>query len=420
MRHATPSRPALLAALVASVLLAACGSSRMVNGTVDGGCTSCHGAPPADRGHQIHAAAAGVASYGDTRFTADYLAPATTTYAFGCGNCHPLDLSAHAVHTGGSPSPVAILDLSPVGAPAGSLRARNDPAASYDAGLKTCAGVYCHSTGQEAPAFVDSPAWDGPAVPGPARCAGCHGNPPNYPSGAAGSATANGHVALRTEGPADFAVGHFGGLPSVDHEGSAHGGGTGTQFAGDSAAPITCQTCHYRTADPANTGPSGFYYLDTSGTYGVGPAYAGVFVDCIACHDGGGTSPAQGVGSAMPYFHVNGKRDVDFDPRTSLTVSAGMTLPSGADLPTRPYWYTRATTNKDGGPITWVADSVAASTVAGIDGTTLSLQIRDASWDATTKTCSNVACHLNAAARTAVQSIQWGEPPGSCAICHGN
>jgi predicted CxxxxCH...CXXCH cytochrome family protein len=376
-----------------------------LNGAIDGGCTSCHAAPPATGAHLAHAAADAV-SYGDTRGTSAFRDPTTVTYAFGCGNCHPLSLANHLNGT-------VNVTLDPAGAPAGSLRSFNDPAAAYDPVAKTCSGVYCHSSGQANPGYVGSPGWTSGSKLG---CNGCHANPPNYVSGAAGSASANGHVGRFTFNANVIASGHFAGLPAALHQGSAHGGGIGTQFAGDSAAPITCQTCHYRTADPGNTGPSGFYYLDTSGLYDqAGATGTAMVVACASCHDGGVGSPAQGTGSVMPYFHVNGARDVAFDARLDLVTLAGIALPTGTDRPTRPYWYTRATTDNISGIPSPVVQNLASLTGGTLDGTTYSLDLSGAAWDPTSKSCSGVACHLNAANRA---PIQWGEPFGTCSVCH--
>ena len=369
-----------------------------MNGAIDGGCTSCHGAPPADRGHQIHAIASAVV-YGDTRVTADLLSASTTRYAFGCGNCHPLDFAAHAVHTGASPSLLPIVDLSRAGAPAGSLRARNGDAASFDPVAKTCSGVYCHSSGQANPGYVTSPGWTSGATLG---CGGCHANPPRYVSGGAGAADANSHLGLLSFAGDVLEAGHFAGFPGVSHSYSKHGGAmqpSTSYWYGESSAPITCQTCHFDTADGANTGPSGFYYLDTTGDYEVGGT-AGITLSCDGCHAG---TPAPGIGAVRPYFHVNGVRDVAFDRRAILDVTGTPTLPGAPNTPTRPYWYGNASG--------WVA----ALLPGNMDGTTLSLDLTAASWNAADKSCGTVSCHLN---RT---SVQWGEPldaAATCLVCH--
>jgi hypothetical protein len=172
-----------------------------------------------------------------------------------------------------------------------------------------------------------SPPWNGPAVPAAERCGNCHGNPPNYASGGAGTATANSHIGLLTESDAKtYETGHFGGFPSMFHDGSDHGRGS------RDSSPITCQTCHDNTVDGANTAVGGSYYLDTTGDYdlggtgdfcfgGTGPTCTGGTIAaayaCAQCHDG--TTAPQGTGKVMPYYHVNGVRDVAFDRRPEVS-----------------------------------------------------------------------------------------------------
>jgi len=375
-----------------------------------GGCTACHAAPPATGAHLAHGAIDDGA-YGSTRFLqaafpaiTDPTDPQVAAYQFGCGNCHPISSASHRNGTWGD------IDLSPAGAPAGSLKALNDAGAAWDDVTQTCTGVYCHSSGQAAPAYTTSPPWTGTfQVP---RCAGCHANPPDYASGGAGAATANGHIGLLMDNGNTYETGHFAGFPAMFHAGSFHGGGA------TGSSPITCQTCHYGTVDPSNVAPSGFYYLDTTGDYdlggsggfcfgGTGPACAGGTITaayaCAQCHDGT-TAPA-GTGKVLPLLHVNGARDVAFDPRATRPGSPG-----------RPYWYGPYGANAP-------KDYWAIGGDAFDDGTYLSLRLPAppaTPWNATTKTCSGIACHFH---RT---SLQWGEPltqdsgtcNNTCAACH--
>jgi predicted CxxxxCH...CXXCH cytochrome family protein len=372
-----------------------------VNGVVNFGgsggslaCDACHGFPPATGAHLTHmgwTAGAGSGAYGDTRILEDFVplgAPPASFYAFGCGNCHPLDASRHMDGT-------LEVELSGAGAPVASLKARNPSSATYTSGTATCSNVYCHSSGQQddvglgTPVFVSTPSWrSGQKL----TCAGCHGNPPAYRSGSAGSPVANSHVDLVS----DVAVmGHFGGLPgpylSWKHGRSAQG---------QDAAPITCQTCHFATVDPANVGPSGFYYLDTTGSYSVaGVTYSRT---CVECHSPGSPDAPVGTGRVLPLRHVNGRRDVVFDPRDSMP--SGLRWPfAAASWPTRPYW------SWPGNPGTPVPGS-------GMDGQTFSLTLAGATYDPATKTCSSVGCHLQQT------SVVWGTTyvvNGACRACHG-
>jgi hypothetical protein len=125
-------------------------------------------------------------------------------------------------------------------------------------------------------------------------------------------------------------------MPGPFHT-SKHGGTWGPT---EDASPITCQACHYDTTDPSNTGPGGFYYLDTTGTYAVpgGDPYRissgwQAAQQCSSCHGPG--SAATGAGKVLPLRHVNGVRDVAFDLRSTLP--AMVWLPAAPNRPTRPY-----------------------------------------------------------------------------------
>jgi hypothetical protein len=104
---------------------------------------------------------------------------------------------------------------------------------------------------------------------------------------------------------------------------------------------------------------------------------------------------------------VNGRRDVAFDPRTSLPPYAA--LPAPPNRPTRPYWVTGARFCEPLPP------------GAALEGTTLSLHLAGASWDPAAKTCSGVACHLGG-------TPVWGKPyrssvaapDASCCGCHAS
>jgi predicted CxxxxCH...CXXCH cytochrome family protein len=355
-----------------------------VNGRIDGGgggaCGDCHDVPPTTGAHLAHygdTSKPPLADYGDLKLLADYRPAGAAYYMFGCGNCHPIDGAKHM-------DGVLEVELSDAAAPAGSLKARAAPGASYVGG--TCSGVYCHSSGQESPVYAATPGWTSGVTLG---CNGCHDNPPRYPSGGAGTATANSHLVLADDG---WELGHYAGLPGPWHT-SYHG----AWIAGRDAAPITCQACHYQTTDPASTGPSGFYWLDTTGNYrldlaGADPARltssAWLNSQCATCHAPGGVAP-EGQGRVLPLRHVNGTRDVAFDPRTAIGNLFGY---PGAPAPaTAPYWAVLS------------------------DASVFSAGLGTASYDPATKTCSNAACHLKQT------SVSWGLVPvgnASCNNCH--
>jgi predicted CxxxxCH...CXXCH cytochrome family protein len=367
----------------------------------------CHGAPPDTGVHRVHANPADPAAiaYGGLSVLEDVSPSGGPAYDFGCGHCHPVDPARHAAAW-----PAAQVELAPppTPVPGDDVKARNDPAARFDPATGTCSGVYCHSSGQDAPAYVASPPWT--ATPGALGCGGCHGNPPRYASGGPGASTANSHLVVADDG---WESGHFQGMPGYWHT-SRHGG----NVAGEDAAPITCQTCHAGTVDPAAAGPSGFYWLDTTGSYqfapdapGADPARTNESVygpwyarlQCTACHDGA-TAPV-GRGKVLPLRHVNGKREIAFDPRTALPAIPW--LPAPPDAPTRPYWVTNAQ------PLVTIPDPLIPDAV--MEGTTLSAHLQGARYDPATKTCTSVACHL------AQTQVTWGAPHGyvACGPCHG-
>lgn len=358
------------------------------------GCTFCHAYPPTSGAHAAHfGLTESSGPYADTQTLEERnptasIDSAPTVYAYGCAICHSID---EAKHMNGQVDVI----LYEAAADLGSLKALAAPTAAYDPNTGTCSGTYCHSTGQATPTYQTTPAWTSVEA---LSCDGCHGNPPSYPSGGEGAATANTHLILADDG---YNYGHFTGLPGPWH-GNQHGGS-----ATVNSAPITCQTCHYETTDPSNTGPNGFYYLDTTGNYrlagNVDPSYEDT-IQCGYCHNPEHpNNPATAPGKVLPLRHVNGKRDVIFDPREELPPSNW--LPAVPNRPTRPYWLTGASKN-----VGWPAD-------ATWNGTTVSFGLSDATYNPTTKTCSNTECHLED------RQPVWGRPIeawswGICGTCH--
>lgn len=422
-----------------------------IDGTVQasGGCNVCHGAPPTTGAHRAHVSPASLdqVSYGDTRILED-VATGGTSYFFGCGNCHPLDGGKH------NDGHVDV-DLSPLGAPAGSLKALNDPAAAWAAGTQTCSGAYCHSGGQAAPVFRASPPWNAPA--GTLGCNGCHDDPPRYANGGPGAATANSHLGLasNTAAQPQYALGgwesgHFAGLPGPSHQGGPKHGADGRlgpnpAYGNDDfqvAAPITCQTCHAATVDPANVSAvGGFFWIDTTGEYSLLPDGANPlrgtstapgnpltnpsikpydvwkFTQCGICHDD--VVAPRKAGRVLPLRHVNGKRDVVFDARTALNPGWELRIPSLATAaPVRPYLVTgwnRGMAAPPASPDIELREQLDPPVAALPPVLTLSLT--QAAWDPATKTCSNVACHL--AETTATWGTVYRYPePSTCTRCH--
>jgi predicted CxxxxCH...CXXCH cytochrome family protein len=397
-----------------------------VNGAVEADpasapCGACHPVPGASGAHAAHHAAPPalpIARYGDLRVWADYPADGIPGYVFGCGHCHPLDPARHMNGT-------LDVELVSSGAPAGSLKARNASWAGY-AGDGTYSGVACHSSGQATPAYRPTPAWGSGTSLG---CDGCHGMPPRYASGAAGSATANTHLVARTNTYLGTvytgAYGHFAwhnrtrALYTQWLSGQ-HGvtdSLTGNEVADGTfgAAPMTCQACHFETVDPAATGPSGFWWLNTTGNYlADGQNYAAFTCAAANCHDGQPGRAPPGSGGVLPRRHVNGARDVVFDPRTATT---SYRAPAAPAEPTAAYWVT-VSEFKDANHLPPGATFSPAPPPP--DGTsaagTLSFELTGATYDPVTKTCGSVSCHL------AQSSVQWGGTGlgtmTTCFACH--
>jgi len=374
-------------------------------------CDACHGTPPATGAHARHATRdLAQVGYGDLRLLEDVdptYASRQADYAFGCGFCHPLDVARHL-------DGVVEVDLSPAGAPGGSLRAANRADAAYDPASGTCSGVACHSSGQASPAYVDTTAWTG--GPNPAGCFGCHGNPPDYPNGGASAADANGHLALKGSGVYAATWGHVRDAHSMPHgweyDGSYYWVGSGS--------PRTCQACHFETVDPANTAPGGFMYFDTSvrTLLQISPySTATTQQECQTCHTGAPGELPAGSGKVLPLRHVNGRRDVVFDQRTSVPPGYGATAAPGL-LPVYPYWYNHAFNDF----YQYTLPYVTPLTVYTYYGT-LSFPLTEATWDPATKSCATVACHYNQAMPG--KRIVWGaemdipaDQGGGCISCH--
>ncbi len=276
-----------------------------VNGIVEaaGGCGTCHDLPPNTGAHRVHVGLAGDAgaAYGSVTTAASLTNP--TAYAFGCGNCHPVN---PARHMNGGLAEVELYDPT-----AGGLKALHPANASYVPGgsqlldnfnlrytLGTCSNVYCHSDPSYAtPAGVPRPdvdfAFTGYPVAYPAYaltvgrtyatvawsaanpgCGGCHGFP------------------IRTRAPQVTA------MAGQSHSYlDAAGAESGHGFNHNLSAPLSCRTCHNQTVTAANA---------VSRTAGVS-VYGAV--------------PIVGFGR-----HVNGRPDVVFDTANPVTYRTAQSL----------------------------------------------------------------------------------------------
>jgi predicted CxxxxCH...CXXCH cytochrome family protein len=340
-------------------------NSAVWGGTV--GCGGCHAIPPRTGAHLVHTDGVG-AVYGS-----DADNSVASTYRFNCGSCHPMSISSHAN---------GVVDLELFNSAAtGTKRSNPSNAGRTGSGNSTvCLNVYCHSSGQNAEVrtYTNTPQWGGTFAGN--RCAGCHGDPPGYGNGGAGSSSANSHYGTRwtTSGPVES--GHLVGLhfdnirrdpPDEYNPFIAQGGGPSSGAAhGDSetSTTISCNSCHSATVSVA------------SQMSAPGSAF-----DCMRCH----TNPAAGI-IADKSRHVNGVRDVVFMTGTfkskaqiKLTNFTSVIAPLG--------W-----TRNNGFKAANSFDSVPFS----------------GSYNSELKSCTT-ACHLN-------QPVRWGDESNGCFSCHAD
>jgi len=332
------------------------------------GCSGCHDSPPQTGTHLTHYNSAPSQSlkYGDTTVTST-----ADAYKFGCGNCHPLDKAKHR-------DGILQVELYHAAAPADSLKAKNPSSASYAVGTHvtayaskvngqpdfsysdgTCSNVYCHS--------------------GYTVTSGPVGNPICSVYNSSGRCIV---YALDADGNLTYD-------PYTVTKSSVY---KTTPPWGTSGSFTLCTECHafpLTTSYPsvqAGVGDShawidNYGYVDLH-AWNMG---SGIPVSCKDCHYGPVTE-ARGftytdwnvtyapVPLASRVLHVNGRPDVNFD-----NTAANNPLPYYSNPP---------------------------------------LSLSGASYDPSTKTCSNVSCHLE-------QSIvKWGTPyrwwdSAECNICHG-
>jgi predicted CxxxxCH...CXXCH cytochrome family protein len=328
------------------------------------GCSGCHDSPPQTGSHLVHYNSAPLKylRYGDTTVssTAD-------AYKFGCGNCHPLDRTNHN-------NGYVDVELYNPGAPAGSIKAKNPSDAAYAPGPHpttydskvaggrplsysdgTCSNVYCHSGYTISSGPVGLPA-----------------GVDEYGNNTYDPYTVNYSRVYKTTPP-----------------------------WGTSGAFSTCAECHdfpLTTSYPAVSAGVGdsHQWIDDYG-YGNLHAYnmAWYFapISCRTCHygtvtqantwtrDGNDVTTYDPVPLASRQSHVNGVRDVAFDT-------------------TDPVVYERLYPQWTGG------------------GIVATLNLSGAAYDASTKSCSNVACHREQTRVTWGSPYRWWIDPGECDLCH--
>jgi predicted CxxxxCH...CXXCH cytochrome family protein len=245
-----------------------------------GACNACHGAPPETGAHRAHfGGTAEQASYGTVQNLST-----DDTYIFSCGTCHPS--SSSSFHQNGHVD----IELRDANAPSGSLKSLNPPSAAYDSNTRTCSNVYCHSATTWSSGPVGSPItgvnefpildargnltyapyelgitrnyamvnWEGTDL----DCNGCHRNGPQttYPTVQAG--VGNSHGWVDDYGYEDLHA---------------------YNMASD---PLTCRVCHYGEVTAEQTWSRNTWDITT--------------YDNVALNN--------------KSVHVNGQKDVAFDP----------------------------------------------------------------------------------------------------------
>ncbi len=250
-----------------STLCHGSGASPSWGGSVGGGCSACHSFPPATGAHATHVedSAPLTQAYGNTEAVST-----GASYSFGCGNCHPTDVT---LHQNGSVN----LSLDP--ADGGQLKSKHDPVVNVSQveGVSvTCSSVYCHSDGYDNGSgygYQSSPEWYAGNISG--NCNDCHNNSPT------GSATHAKHVAGI----------HYNNIYSGS-TGLSTPGNLNTSSHGNAtySTTINCNICHNNTITVS--------YNDQNTTCST-----------AGCHD---VNPKGNAAIASKAFHINGTRDISF------------------------------------------------------------------------------------------------------------
>lgn len=326
--------------------------------TFDGSCTGCHGFAPNTYAHSAHVQNASLLTrtYGSTEVVSN-----STNYAFGCGNCHPVNSNKHAD---------GFIDISLNPAEGGTLKSKNSVtwSTSGSGATRTCNGVYCHSNGAEGASLIyRQVTWNESFSIN--RCGKCHDNPPQY----AGQSHYNPNNFMGKEGGHLVGI-HFDNIYNgVD--GLAMPGTTNTSSHGHAgtSTTISCHICHNGIVSESTVDTYALYNLSTSN------------MKCSNCHNSGTPTPLQNGVIANKSLHVNGIRNV--------VIATAYVVKSKAQLrdSSKPSMWTR---------------NVGYKTAGAYDSATLNFT----DWNPSTKTCTT-ACHNNI-------PVQWGSNAISCASCH--
>ena len=343
------------------------------------GCSACHDSPPQTASHLKHYGSGPLLRirYGDAAITST-----ADAYLFGCGNCHPLDNTKHR-------DGILQVELYNPAAPSDSVKAKNPSTAAYTAGLNVT--TYASKVAGDTTTFSYS---DG-------TCSDvyCH----------------SGNTV--TSGPVGFPLTSSPGVYIMDADCNPTYAPYTVNYQRDyQPTPAwgvgsisTCNACHQfplTTSFPSNQAGVGdsHQWIDNYG-YGNFHGYNmsnNTPVYCRTCHygtvtqantfsrDTGGVTTYDPVPLASHVMHVNGTSDVAFDQTNNIVYNV-----------IRP---------------------------------NVTLNLSGASYDPSTKTCSNVSCHygnntlppggISSYKIRYQQKVKWGAPfrptdsDAECDLCH--
>lgn len=320
-----------------------------------GACDSCHGAPPATGAHLTHFSGdLSQVAYG---LVETDLLSTPEGYTFACGTCHPYDLNRHM-------DGVVDVELANASAPAGSLKALSPATASYLPGSQvlTDPNGLAYTLGSCSNVY-------------------CHSSSSIQSPGPVGDPLrSNGQVVRDARGNLTYAS-----YPVT----------RGTQYrtVGWGEMNLGCSACHLgmpRTSDPlvaAGTVDS-HSWLDGYGYENLHSWNKGYdALSCRSCHfgtvtqasiatrDANGISTYSDVPVANRQLHVNGVANVDFDP----------------------------------------VNPVVYTTYSGVSH---SYSLAASRWQADSRTCSSVPCHLNQTQPEWGKPYRWYGTTEECDQCH--
>lgn len=329
------------------------------------GCSACHDSPPQTGSHLAHYDSAPLMTL---RYADTDVHSTTDAYLFGCGNCHPLDRANHRDGT------VEVELFNPL-APAGSLKARNPADAAYDPVTGTCSNVYCHSGNTVTSSRV------GPPLTYPASPV-----PPGY-------------------------------LLNMSY--------------------IMDETCSNLTYDP--------YTVRYARQYATTPPWGtnGTLTSCTECHEFPLTTYAPevsaGVGDSHQWvddlwgWNWRHAYNMGFEPIPCRTCHNTTVSTAGTS-----FW-TQSGRNGEWiigyGPVPVASHAAHVNGVADVAFDTVdpvpyreSLSLVGATYEPSTKTCSDVSCHYKptGSSQRWQQKVQWGGPwrygemgtDAECDVCH--